>query len=42
MTSPDLAVNDGMYREWYQNGLKLGLEIILTLSGEAHVSLKGL
>ena len=28
-TSPDLTLNGGLYREKYQNGLKLGFEIIL-------------
>ena len=28
-TSPDLTLNGGLYREWYRNGLELGIEIIL-------------
>ena len=28
-TSPDLTLNGGLYREKYQNSLKLGIEIIL-------------
>ena len=27
--STDLILNGGLYREWYQNGCKLGVEIIL-------------
>ena len=28
-TSPGITLSCGLYREWYQNGLKLGIEIIL-------------
>ena len=28
-TSPDLILHGGLYREEYQNGFKLGIEIIL-------------
>ena len=46
--SPDLTLNGGSYREWYQNGLELGLEIILNHPGlgfrvkvrEAHKTLE--
>ena len=28
-TSPDLTLNGGLCREYYQSGLKLGIELIL-------------
>ena len=32
-TSPHLTLNGGLYREWYQNCLKLGMEIVLSFPG---------
>ena len=35
-TSPGLTLNDGLYREQYQNGLELGTEVILNYPAAPH------